>query len=369
VSTFLLAAAALAIAAVLPFVWWIRNHQGDGPGIDAARLAVLRDRRAELDSELADGRLDEQAHAQARNELEDLALSELTGNLSPGTTRWPRQTMLGVVIAVPMIAAVLYFSIGGHDAIDRNSTPAETLDLAALVEELAERMQSTPDELQGWMLLGRSSVVLGQYSRAIAAWREANRLAPHDPTVLANLAEALILDDGASLEGEAGIMLEQALRADADNPKALWYGGLAAERRGEEDLARARWTALLAQDPPEPFRQLIETRLGIGFMLEIIIEAGSVDDGFLFVTLHDPDANGAPLAATRVAWPATRVHIGDAHVMQPGTRLDEYQRFRVVVRWSADADAARRTGDRWGETFWSRGEPESLRVALDHEVD
>lgn len=368
-SAFLLAAVALAVAVLVPFIWWIRARQDDGPDSDAARLSVLRDRRAELDAELADGRLDEQAHAQARQELEDLAISELSGQSSSAAARWSRQTMLGIAIAVPLVAASLYLSVGGHDAFNRAAAPVDTNDLAALVDELEERMRSTPDEVQGWMLLGRSSVVLGDYPRAVAAWREANRLAPEDPTVLANLAEALILENDASLGGEAGIMLEQALRADAANPKALWYGGLAAERRGEAELARSRWAMLLAQDPPQPFRQLIEMRLGGGFALEIVVESADLADGYLFVTLHDPDRDGPPLAATRVAWPATDVRVGDMNLMQPGTRLSDYQRFRVVVRWSADADAARDAGDRWGETYWSRGEPELLRITLEHEVD
>lgn len=368
-TTFLLAVTALSVTVLLPFIWWLRRSREQAPDRDEARMVVLRDRRAELDAELADGRLDHEAHAQACRELEDLALSELEGGGVGSASRWPRQTTIGIVIAVPLVAASLYLAVGGHDAFERNEAPAGPQDLVALVDELATRMQATPDDLQGWMLLGRSSVILGQYPRAVAAWREASRLAPDDPTVLANFAEAMVLADGASLAGEAGIMLEQALRADPTNPKALWYGGLAADQRGEFELAQARLTALLAQDPPQPFRQLIESRLGLGFALEVVVDGLDAASGFLFVTLHDADGSGPPLAATRVAWPADSVRIGSTDVMQPGTRLEDYQRFRVLVRWSADGDAARNAGDRWAETSWSRGDEELLQVTLDHEVD
>ena len=93
------------------------------------------------------------------------------------------------------------------------------------------------------------------------AWRDALRVAPENPTVLANLAEALVLVDDAQLTGEAAWLLDAALAADPGNPKALWYGGLAADARGDAALAAERWRALLAQGPPDALREVIERRL------------------------------------------------------------------------------------------------------------
>src|SRR5690606_19832903 len=126
--------------------------------------------------------------------------------------------------------------------------------------------------------------------------RNAQRLSPDDPTVLANLGEALVLADESQLTGEAAWLLDAAIEADPRNPKALWYGGLAAEARGDDALAVERWRALLALDPPEVLRAVIERRLtaAVPARWHVDVEV-SIGEGLeepapgatLFVTAHD----------------------------------------------------------------------------------
>lgn len=379
--TLWIASIALTVAALAALWAWPRKAHDDAPDGFQARLQVLRDRRAELDAELADGRLDEARHAEACRELETRAANELEDTATVGGNgRGTKPMYAAVAVFIPVIAFTTYLGVGGHRDMDRAAMPAATApELALLIEQLAERMETQPDDLQGWMLLGRSSVVLGDYPRAVMAWRRAHGLAPDDPTVLANLAEALVLLDEAALQGEAAPLIERALAADPDNPKALWYGGLLAESRGEEGLAQARWRALLAQDPPEEFRRVLEERVGgpvdADFALTVTVdladgmEAHLPERGaVLFVTLHDPRASdGPPLAALRAIagdFPVVaRITARDA--MLPGTDLSAHAGLRVVARVSLDGGAVRRAGDLYGERAWRADDGAAIAVTID----
>ena len=253
--TLWLLAGAMTLACVGVIAWALVRRGPEAVGTREARVAVYRARVAELDAEIAAGTLDAARHAEARAELEDAAAAELdAAPPAGGATPRARATLIATAIAVPAIAFSLYVTLG----TPRVPTPP---DLPALVDALEARLADTPDDLQGLMLLGRSRVVLGDHAGAVDAWRDALRVAPDDPTVLANLAEALVLVDDAQLTGEAAWLLDAALAVDPDNTKALWYGGLAADARGDTALAESRWRALLAQSPPDALREVIERRL------------------------------------------------------------------------------------------------------------
>src|SRR5690606_37593568 len=73
-------------------------------------------------------------------------------------------------------------------------------------------------------------------------------------------AEARALADPTVLEGEIGAVFERVLELDPENPRGLWYGGLAAEARGDTERALARFRRLLARELPAEFRQVVEAR-------------------------------------------------------------------------------------------------------------
>lgn len=251
-----------ALALLIPAFRSARREHG--PQTRAARLAVYRDRLRELEGELTAGSLDENRYAEARQELEDAAALDIDDApaAAPGEpTRQGMVTAGALVVVVGVLAWGLYAHLGtpAPDVAEPEIGSAGQLD--ELVEHLAARLAERPNDLDGWMLLGRSRTVLGDFGGSVAAWRQAMRIAPDDPTVLANFAEALVLDDPDALQGDAAPLIEQALVEDPDNPKALWYGGVLAEARGDRELAALRWEALLEQDPPPQLREAIVRRI------------------------------------------------------------------------------------------------------------
>src|SRR5690606_38983203 len=103
------------------------------------------------------------------------------------------------------------------------------------------------------------------------------------------------------LAGRAGEDIEAVLLLEPTNPRALWYGGLLAMARQDTALARERWTRLIALNPPESVRTLLERQVAL-----LAEEAG--EEGA--VAAAPVPAPGAPApAAPGAASPALRVSV------------------------------------------------------------
>lgn len=131
-----------------------------------------------------------------------------------------------------------------------------------MVERLLHQLNDHPDNVTGWLMLGRSYVALQEYPLAVRAYERADRVAGgHSADALVGEAEALTLMDDSALNGEAGRLIEQALAIDPTSPQALFFGAAAAMRRNDLPLARARFSKLLALDPPARIKTILEQEI------------------------------------------------------------------------------------------------------------
>lgn len=131
-----------------------------------------------------------------------------------------------------------------------------------MVERLLHRLNDHPDDLSGWLMLGRSYVALQEFPLAVRAYGRADRLAGgRSVEALIGQADALIEMDDSEIEGQAGQLIERALTIDPTAPQALFYGAAAALRRGELPLARERFSKLLALNPPARVRAILEQEI------------------------------------------------------------------------------------------------------------
>lgn len=285
------------------------------------------------------------------------------------------------------VAIGIYLVIGRPDLALNPPQPMaaqNAQDVVAMVEQLAERLEQAPDDPEGWTMLGRAYVLMGRYEEAARAFNEAIARTPgEDPDLIASLAEARALGNPAMLEGEAGALFERVLQLDPANPRGLWYGGLAAEARGDHELALERFGQLLARDLPADFRQVVESRMlaidpaALDALLSVEVElapelAGKLPpDGVLYVFLRAADGNagGPPLAARRLAFfelpqvvPVTRCDL-----LRGGDTSGELAagNYVVGVRISADGDPAPGPGDVEGSVTWNPQDSSRVRVTLD----
>jgi cytochrome c-type biogenesis protein CcmH len=262
--------AALAVAFVM--VPLLRATRIDtGPARAALNAEVYRDHLLELDRELADGVLSPEQHAIARAELDRRALSEAavaegaasdttaTGTTASGTTahaatgrrgRWLAGSALGLV---PILAITGYLALGNPAALN---PPDEQF--LQMVDALAERLKTNPQDAEGWVMLARAYQITGRMPESVAAFEKASALRPDDANLIAGHADALAMAQG-SLSGKPFELIVKALKIDPKNQTALALAATAAMENGQFDESIALWRRLAAVvEPGSRDRQAVE---------------------------------------------------------------------------------------------------------------
>jgi cytochrome c-type biogenesis protein CcmH len=263
----------------------------------------------------------------------------------------------------------------------------------SMVATLERRLARNPDDLSGWLLLGRSYSVLAERAPemrplAVRAYEHANDLAKGENVeALQGLAEALVAQDDNELAGRAGDLIEKALRLAPQSPKLLFYGAVAAIQRKELPLARARFLTLLASNPPENIRTIIQqqvnaidqalggatpaaaatpARVRITITLALKVKPESKSDAPLFVFVRDPRTAGPPLAVKRLEahFPQT-VELSSSDAMLAGHGMQVGQDVQIVARISSSGGPLAKSGDPFGSVAYHVGETGSVNIAID----
>ncbi len=261
----------LVIALAFVLVPLLRGRRSVEPEAQRAlTLAIHRDALAELDRDLATGLIDDAQYRIACSELERRVLDEAGGapaSVARSSGRW---VAVAAALVVPVLAVPVYLALGQPLAVDApRSTPVAAQPevtperIKAMVAQLAERMKSEPDNVDGWRMLARSYANLQRFDEAADAYAKLVKLVGDDAQVWTDYADVLAMKQGRNLVGEPEKMLVHALELDPQNPKALALAGSAAAQRGDRAMARKHWEKLLTLLPPdsplvEPIRETLD---------------------------------------------------------------------------------------------------------------
>ena len=303
--------------------------------------------------------------------------------------RWPTAAMLASLATAP-VAIATYLAVTNWEPSESSSESAAE---RAMVKQLAAKLVENPDDVAGWRLLGRSYMVLGEYRLGRQAYVEAwNRTPMPDNELKLALAEALILTDRASINGDGGRLIEEVLRDEPDNQGALWFGGLVAMELGQTDVAHARLTRFLEHNPPDEIASTVRrmlaqipagastapeaTAAASGFALELDIRvAESVSlasigpTAALFIFARVPGER-APVAVIREpvsALPGTFT-LSDSNVMIAGRSLTAFPELALVARVSRSGQPAEQPGDLYAEATYRQGDATQVALLIDKVV-
>ncbi|RTL16947.1 MAG: tetratricopeptide repeat protein [Burkholderiales bacterium] len=172
--------------------------------------------------------------------------------LAAGSTPRAWRTALTLSLGLPLAAAALYARLGQPEALLSQPAVAQAPSpVQQMVQRLADRLQRSPDDADGWALLARAYEQLGRPQDALPAYAQLERLRPDDAQVWSQHAVTLAMVKGEGLAGEPEALLQRALAVDPRHVPALALLAAAAQERGDAASARGLWTRVLAEVPAD----------------------------------------------------------------------------------------------------------------------
>lgn len=182
----------------------------------------------------------------------------------------------GIVIAL-IVAAISYYQTGSYGqvkiwrqataltpvllerALDPKAQPLNEEEMARLALGLRTRLQSDPGNAEGWLMLGRIGMVLGNAGTATGAYANAYRLDPKNSDAALGYAEALTRSSDPEDNRRGGELLRRLVRSDHTDIRVLSLYAFNAFEQGRFGEAVAAWEMMLKLLPAaDPRRAVIE---------------------------------------------------------------------------------------------------------------
>lgn len=132
-------------------------------------------------------------------------------------------------------------------AIQTQFSDENLAQIQAMVGSLAGRLENEPNDYNGWLMLGRSYIVLRNAEGAKNAFEKAMALKPGELGPKLSYASVLIsetnLNSPAPLPAKLVKTSDDILKIAPDHPEALFVRGLAAFKTGDKKTAERDWAA------------------------------------------------------------------------------------------------------------------------------
>jgi cytochrome c-type biogenesis protein CcmH len=214
-----LAILALAAVALAPLALVLRRRAAARGGRDPA-IALHRDQLAELDRDLAEGRILSAEHATAKLEVQRRLL-HVAGAAEDTARPGSRTPVIAALALVPVLALGLYVVGGSPGLPGAASQAAHSAEEDVLVAQLRERLAAmdphTEQARQGFLLLGNIEESRGDDAAAAAALRAALQVR-FDPVLAARAAEAATRAEGGVSNSTASLYRRALAGAPPDAP-------------------------------------------------------------------------------------------------------------------------------------------------------
>jgi cytochrome c-type biogenesis protein CcmH len=260
---------ALMTAAAIFAVLWPLSRAGR-PQNEGSEAAVYKDQLAEIDRDVAAGLIGATEADAARVEIGRrlLAAVDSQEDLPAASNTWLRRSAAIVaLVGLPIVAVAFYLPLGSPRLGDfplaqRTRAPDVAQPLDNLVAQVEAHLEKNPTDGRGWNVLAPVLSRLGRHNEAVRAYRNSIAYNGDSSGRRADLGEALVAAANGVVTAEAKAEFERALALNADEVKASYFLGLAAEQDGRAGEASTIWRAMLAKAPSDaPWRPLVQAAL------------------------------------------------------------------------------------------------------------
>ncbi|MBB3710461.1 cytochrome c-type biogenesis protein CcmH [Limimaricola variabilis] len=268
--------AMISVAATLVVAPFLRRQMG-GAGTNEQSIALARSQIEAIDAEVAQGLLAPQEAQSARREIERRIVAATRAPQSALGEASDKVRLVSVAVVsgwVVIGSAALYLSIGRPDlpaaphmpmaslaqpiapasapataplaspAQAEMSQPAGSVDGA--IASLAARLRETPEDAEGWRMLGWSYFNTGRHAEAADAYARAVALVDDDPDLWSHYGETLVRAADGLVTTPATEAFDAALALNADDARARFFKGMALEQDDDPHAALDLWIGMLA---------------------------------------------------------------------------------------------------------------------------
>jgi cytochrome c-type biogenesis protein CcmH len=287
--------ALMTVAAIFAVLWPLSRSAPASAG--GSEAAVYKDQLAEIERDAAAGLIGIPESEAARVEIGRRLLAADRQPELPARSNLALRRASAVValVGLPVAAVMFYLAygspwLGDFPLASRARTADVNQPLENMVSQVVAHLEKNPTDARGWTVLAPVLARLGRFDDAVGAYRNVITYAGDNAERRADLGEALALVAGGVVTAEAKAEFERAVAQDANEPRANYFLGLAAEQDGRQADAATIWRAILSKAPANaPWRPLVQsalTRVGGPSVPAISSEAIAAAKD-----LNDPDRN------------------------------------------------------------------------------
>ncbi len=357
------------------------NHQEFGSDLYKQQLN-------ELETDIENGLLSETDIESAKKELQlsilnqDKTIKKQMSDNTSTKSNIPKVTAIILFMLLPLFAVELYQRLGRPELIEQtalleefNNAQTEEEKAAAIEKMLVrmeQRLESTPDDADGWLMLANSYTSLERYPEALTAVENLYRLKSDDASVMLRYADILSMVNNGKFEGQPTDLINAAILLEPTNNSGLWLAGLAAIQRGEIQTAIDYWETLVMQFEEDSEsrqqiqhyinlarEQLVETdnsnnaelvsdvKIQVNVKLSETLLNQTNDNDIIFIYATAIDGPPIPLAILRkqVSDLPVQVVLDDSMSMLPSNRLSNHKQVKLIARISKSGHPKPEPGD------------------------
>lgn len=361
------------------------RRTGKKDGITASQ-ALYNRRMEELNEDIKSGELRQELAEAAEQDIVRVTQDDELQTTKRETRNASVVTSTAIALFIIIgITTATYYNVGDLDrALGRQPDLADPTNLQMIdaIEALKARLAIEPDNVEGWLLLGRTQMEMANFSEATSAFLKANKLRPNTPGIMLQYADSLAMQAGGNLTPQSKRLVTEVLALEPDNISALWLAGLGAAEEKDIELAkkylnRAREITASVGASTLELDQIIARLSGedintttttsaetvkqsrnqdknvftpsIPVVITISASLAEELDGteVLFVFARAEGQKGPPVAVrreTNVNFPF-RTSLDQSMSMAPQFTLQPGQKIKVAARLSKSGQALPQTGD------------------------
>ncbi len=229
----------------------------DGSSFDKS---VYREQLVEIDQDVERGQIDAGEAVLARAEIaRRLIALDQPANGNPAPVKSSTATMVTAICAlvlVPVLAGATYMALGDPNRPDmplqaRMKADPSKQSIDELIARAEARVQNSPDDARGWLVLAPVYIRLGRPKDAVVAYQNIIRLVGSKPEYEAALGEAITIAANGMITAEARKHFETAAKADPGDVKSEFFLAAALGQDGKHKESIAAWQVLLAKSPSD----------------------------------------------------------------------------------------------------------------------